>query len=248
MNSKPLILVVDNEESRRDELSRILGDEFSLLSASGAKEAFDLLEEHSPDAVLVDLEADGIDFCRRLRPCLRRAETPIVVLSSLNDAGMRIQSFEAGADDYLLRPVDVDELRARMQIRIKRLRQLAAGHGEANVIVAGNLRLDLQRVEVKVGDKPVRLGQVEFKILALLARGLDQLSSREEIESFVWGERRPASRVLDPHINALRKKLAGSGLELRTFYGTGYALRVKTGLGSGEISTRSKSQTRGNHA
>jgi DNA-binding response OmpR family regulator len=107
---------------------------------------------------------------------------------------------------------------------IQRLRELAGRVDPENVICAGRMRLDLDRVEAKVGDARIPLGPVEFKILSILARNLGRLRSRAEIEAFVWGEQRPTSRALDPHINSLRKKLLESGLELRTVYRTGYSL------------------------
>ncbi|NJL24785.1 MAG: response regulator transcription factor [Calothrix sp. SM1_5_4] len=94
-------------------------------------------------------------------------------------------------------------------------------------IKAGSLFMDLDRVEARVGNERLPLGPVEFKILSLLARHLGRLRSRDEIEEFVWGDRKPASRALDPHINSLRKKLSGTDVELRTVYGAGYALRIK---------------------
>src|SRR4051794_31474669 len=95
-----------------------------------------------------------------------------------------------------------------------------------HVIVAGRMQLDLLRVEVKVDGERVSLGPLEFKILSILARSLGQLKSRDEIANFVWGENKPTSRALDPHINSLRKKLAYRGLELRTVYRAGYCLRL----------------------
>lgn len=94
------------------------------------------------------------------------------------------------------------------------------------IVTAGRLRLDLGRVEARIDGSKIPLGPVEYKILSLLARSLGQLQSRQDIETFVWGDERPAARALDPHINSLRKKLGGSDLELTTVYGSGYSLKL----------------------
>ena len=116
---------------------------------------------------------------------------------------------------------------ARIHGRLKRTRSLKNTAESSTVILLGRLRLDLDRMEARVGEDRLPLGPVEFKILSLLARRPGQMRSRDEIEDFVWGDRKPASRALDPHINAIRKKILNAALELRTIYGSGYALRLK---------------------
>lgn len=228
MNSKPLLFIVDDEEELRSFLSRLLQNDFQILCAASAAEAFALLDRHTPDAILADVHMpgeSGISLCKELRQRLNRPQIPILIISAFDEPEARIRSFEAGADDFIAKPFRPDELCTRLQSRMKRHRDMKPG--TTNVIVAGKLRLDLDRVEARVCTDRIALGPVEFKILCLLARGLGQLRSRDEIENFVWGENRPASRALDPHINALRKKLTGSELELRTVYGAGYSLRLK---------------------
>jgi DNA-binding response OmpR family regulator len=227
MTLKPLLFIVDDEPEILQFLTRLLQRDFRVLCASGAEAAFDLLNLHVPDAILADVNMpgeNGISLCRQLRARLARPQIPILMISAFDEPEARMRSFEAGADDFIAKPFHPDELRTRLHSRLKRLREMEPS---ANVIVAGKLRLDLDRVEARISTDRVALGPVEFKILCLLARGLGQLRSRQEIENFVWGENRPASRALDPHINALRKKLAGSELELRTVYGTGYSLRLR---------------------
>jgi DNA-binding response OmpR family regulator len=203
---KPLLFIVDDEPEICQFLGRLLEGDFRVLCASSAAEAFELLDRHSPDAILADVHMpgeNGISLCRQLRERLARPQIPILMISAFDEPDARIRSFEAGADDFIAKPFRPDELIARLQARLKRLRDMEPS--AANVIVAGKLRLDLDRVEARIDSDRVSLGPVEYKILCLLARGLGQLRSRAEIEDFVWGENRPASRALDPHINALRK-------------------------------------------
>lgn len=228
MTSKPLLFIVDDEPELRTFLQRLFEIDFRILAAESGEQAMTLLGEHSPDAIITDVRmpgTNGIDLCRRLRERLVKPNIPILMISALDEPETRMMSFEAGADDFIAKPFRPDELALRLQMRLRRWRQMEPA--TTNVIQAGKLRIDLDRVEARVSADRIALGPVEFKILSLLARGVGQLRSRREIENFVWGDQRPASRALDPHINALRKKLVGSELELRTIYGTGYSLSVK---------------------
>ncbi|MGE0528808.1 MAG: response regulator transcription factor [Bdellovibrionales bacterium] len=230
MDYKPVILIVDDEAQIRGYLTEVLSCSFRVLQAGSAVEAYALLENESPDLILTDIlmpGESGIAFCQELRTRLARPSVPIVMLSALDEPETRIKSFEAGADDYIAKPFRPDELCARLSARLRRMRAVASKAEITNKIEVGNLSLDLARFEAKIGNERLQIGPVEFRILSLLARHLGELRSRDEIGSFVWGDKKPASRALDPHINALRKKLAQSELELRTVYGAGYALRLK---------------------
>ena len=230
MNAKPLLLVIDDEDALRSHLSEILENDFRVMCADSARQGLELIGQNAFDAILVDVvmpEKNGIAFCKELRDQMGKSEIPILMISALNEPETRILSFEAGADDYIAKPFRPDELCARIHNRLRRVRHLAAKGETSNILQVGRLRLDLDRLEARIEDQRLPLGPVEFKILSLLARKLGQMRSRDEIEEFVWGDRKPASRALDPHINAIRKKISTASLELRTIYGSGYALRVK---------------------
>ncbi|MBX3021596.1 MAG: response regulator transcription factor [Bdellovibrionales bacterium] len=226
MEFKPLLLFIDPVVAP-DVLKPALQTKFRLSDAMPAEALSDLAVQN-PDAILINARADvegGAHLCRSMRMALHNPAIPIVVMAEADQPSVRIAYFKAGADDYFALPADPEELCARVEARISRLREAQERRISNHVIEVGRLRLDLERVEMRIGEGRVPLGPVEFKILSILVRGLGQLRSREDIETFVWGENRPASRALDPHINALRKKLQGSDLELRTVYGAGYSLR-----------------------
>lgn len=184
-----------------------------------------------PDAVLIaGVPPDkALALCSNLRASLPDPSTAIVAYTSVSGKATRLSLIGAGVDDVIEAPTDGEELCVRLCARVDRLRAIACGHNQVHSIRAGRLCLDLDRMEARVGPDKVPLGPVEFKILCVLAKGLDKLRSRDEIETFVWGDNKPASRALDPHINALRKKIVGSELELRTVYGAGYSLRSLSG-------------------
>lgn len=227
MEPKPVLLFV-NPVPSIEPLKPALLMKFSLNDVVPAA-AVHHVEIRDPDAILINVHSEiesGTLLCKKLRQTLRDPAIPILILGDTDQPSVRIAFFKAGADDFFGWSTDPEELCTRLELRIKRLRAAQERMTLEHVIEVGRLRLDLERVEMRIGASRVPLGPVEFKILSILVRGLGQLRSREEIETFVWGDNRPASRALDPHINALRKKLNGSDLELRTVYGSGYSLRL----------------------
>jgi len=228
LENRPQVLIVEDDIDTREYLVHVLRAEFDVIPATSAEHAMEIMVGTVPDAVLVDIMMpgeNGISLCHRLRS-LGRPDLPIIMLSALNNPETRIQSFEAGADDYIAKPIGSDELCTRIMSRLKRINQVASGPG-GKMIVVGNLSIDLERVEARVDSEKLQLGPVEFRILCVLAKSPGKMRQRKEIEGFVWGDDKPASRALDPHINALRKKLSKSQVELRTVYGAGYALSLR---------------------
>lgn len=226
MEPKPSLLFVD-PVTVPSTLVSALSLKFHVVP-SLPQDAAAAVERKNPDVIVLNIHNDieaGAEICRRLAQTLPSPSIPLMVLSQTDHSSVRISLFRSGADDFLALPVDPEELAARIEARLSKLQLLRQRRPTENVLNVGRLRLDLDRVEVRLDSQKIPLGPVEFKILSILARSLGQLRSRDEIEAFVWGEQRPASRALDPHINALRKKLYGSDLELRTVYGAGYTLR-----------------------
>lgn len=189
------------------------------------------LSASEPDAILlIDLIGDRArDLCTHLRATLGNPLVVIAALSRETGRDVSVQLLLAGADDVFAAVSDPEEVLARLVARRERLCAVGRNRAVDHSIRAGGLCLDLDRMEARVNGSRVPLGPVEFKILCVLAKGLDKLRSRDEIETFVWGDNKPASRALDPHINALRKKINGCRLELRTIYGAGYSLRSLSG-------------------
>jgi len=183
------------------------------------------LDSACPEAILIIGSPSGPILSVDLRPKLPEPAVAIVVYAPGAPKETRLGWLQRGADEVIVIDIDPEEMCVRLRARIDRLRSISRGVVGEHSIRAGRLCLDLDRMEARVAGEKVSLGPVEFKILCVLAKGLDKLRSRDEIETFVWGDNKPASRALDPHINAIRKKIVGSKLELRTVYGAGYSLR-----------------------
>lgn len=164
---------------------------------------------------------DGLELCRRLRALGNRV--PILMLTALAEVDERVDGLRAGADDYLGKPFDFEELLARVEALVRR----AAPQVESQLIVCGALTIDLDRHHVKLDGDDVSLTALEFDLLKLLARHPDRFWSRERILSRVWpADSEPETNVVDVYISRLRRKLErkGQASMIETRRGVGYRL------------------------
>jgi len=213
------VLVVDDDPGVRSAIARALRVDYDV---DEAEDGADALAQHSAapaDAIVLDLlmpEVGGLEVCRSLRR--RNDPVPVLVVTARDAVDDRIEGLDAGADDYLVKPFDLDELAARMRALIRR----QAGRSES-VIRHGTLTLDPAAHQVTLDGTPVALSAREFALLeALLARPGAVLSkSQLEEKMYGWGEE-IGSNTVEVYIHALRKKL---GAELiRNVRGLGYMI------------------------
>jgi DNA-binding response OmpR family regulator len=225
------LLVVEDDELIGRALTSALGSQgFDVLWAINAAEALELAEIEPPVLILLDLglpDMDGVDLCRRLRAALPAAV--IVVVSARTEDVDVVLGLEAGADDYLTKPFRLPVLLARIRAHLRR-QGPPPGTKDGEVLVVGNLRLDLdaRRVEVKSGEVPLR--PKEFDLLARLVAGRGQAVTREQLMSQVWDEHWSGStKTLDMHVSSLRRKLSEYGEDpgaIVTLRGYGYRYDV----------------------
>jgi DNA-binding response OmpR family regulator len=215
------VLLVEDDSRLAEALADVLGARGHAPSQVRRGEDA-LLRHHSADLVLLDLglpDMDGIEVLRRLR---RVSAVPVVVMTARDDERSVVRSLRSGADDYLVKPVRLAELLARMEAVSRR----GAGRGEPpeRVQVDGDVVIDLAARTVDVAGRPVSLTAKEFDVLAVLARRAGVAVSRQQLMDEVWGDAfLTISRTLDVHITALRAKLDRAGL-IRTIRGFGYRL------------------------
>ncbi|QNP74260.1 response regulator transcription factor [Streptomyces roseirectus] len=181
----------------------------------------DVLTRHrQADLLLLDLglpDLDGLDVLRKLRAV---SALPVLVLTARGDERSVVRGLRLGADDYLVKPVRLAELLARIEAVARRAAALAAP--ERRTVRAGDVEVDLEARRVRVGDGEVRLTTKEFEILAALASRAGAAVSRQQLLDEVWGDAYLAvSRSLDVHITQLRAKLGRPGV-LTTIRGFGY--------------------------
>ena len=225
---KHKILIVDDEPSIREFLAQILSEHYQILFAKNGTEAFEIAKNKKPTIILLDIimpGKNGIETCREIRNDPTTKSIPVIMLTALNDSNQRTQAFLSGADDYITKPFNPDELIARVESKIRRQKEVAPQ--VTGRVQFGDLTLNFEELKAEINGKTVEISQTEFKILSCLIKNQGQLVQREVLHDSVWGEESPSDRALDPHITTLRKKLKNSRSELKTVYGQGYSLILK---------------------
>ncbi len=220
------VLVVDDDPAVRTAIERALRrDGYEVELAEDGVEALAKLAAVPHDAVLLDLlmpEVDGLEVCRRLRA--RGDSTPILVVTARETVDERVAGLDAGADDYLVKPFALEELRARLRALLRR----AGGADPDGALRFADLALDPATREVFRSERRVELTRTEFNLLELFMRNPRQVLTRTQIHERVWGyDFGPTSNALWVYIGYLRRKLEEGGEPrlLHTVRGVGYALR-----------------------
>lgn len=231
------ILIVDDEERIRRLLKMYLEREGFIVDEAGdGKTALQKAMEIDYDLLLLDLmlpEIDGVEVCEKIR---ESKSTPIIMLTAKGEEANRVLGFEAGADDYVVKPFSPREVVYRVKAILKRASATAYLTTEpnktTNVIVFGDLVIDHEAHRVSVAKVEVSLTPKEYELLYYLARSPDKVFSREELLKDVWNyEFFGDLRTVDTHIKRLREKLSkisnDSAKMISTVWGVGYKLEVQ---------------------
>ncbi|MBX2880547.1 MAG: response regulator transcription factor [Granulosicoccus sp.] len=218
------ILVVEDESRVADFITRGLRSEgWTTEHVGNGESALSLLSEHEFDAVLLDLMLPGIsgqDVCRKMRA--RGNLTPVLMLTALDSVSERVAGLRMGADDYLPKPFDFDELVARIEALVRRKTDFKHASATDELSYEG-LRLNTKSLLVTLGDKEVILTSRERSLLMLFMNNPGKVFARERILNAVWGSQEdPLTNIIDVYIGRLRKKLGSHGKLIRTIRGHGY--------------------------
>ena len=222
------ILLVEDEPVFVDTLRFQLQREgYEVRVAPDGNSAMAAVQRAKPDLILLDLilpGMDGMEVCRRIRA---ETSTPIIMLTARTGVGDKVTGLEAGADDYVTKPIQMRELLARIKAALRRA-QLPPAAETTMIMTIGDLRIDLGRHSVFVGDREVPLRAKEFVLLTFLARNAGQVVTREQIMRRVWGiDDAEDSRTVDVHIRWLREKIEedpSHPVRLQTVRNVGYRL------------------------
>jgi two-component system KDP operon response regulator KdpE len=227
MSASPLkVLVIEDEPPIRKLLRMGLGAQgFETLEAPNGKVGLDMLAQ-GPDLIILDLglpDMQGLELLKSIR--VRNESVPIVVLSSRSDETGKVAALDLGADDYVTKPFGMDELLARMRAALRHQLQV---HGERPVFQAGDLRVDLVRRIVTVGDKEVKLSPKEYDLLRLLVQHAGKVLTHKFLLKELWDE--PTDpQYLRVYVRQLRRKIEADPERPRhilTETGIGYRLRA----------------------
>ncbi len=202
------LLIVEDDPSIRKMLCQFLSTKnFNVKEAEDGKQALDVLGHSNPDLILMDWmlpDQSGPQLIKKIRKNPIQKEIPIIMLTARAEEMDKIEGLDAGADDYMTKPVSLQELYARIRALVRR----SQGLNEEKILQKGDLALDIENNELKIQGEKVKIGPTEFRLLHYLMRRPGRLHSRSQLLDQVWGQGIfIEERTVDVHILRLRKLL-----------------------------------------
>jgi two-component system OmpR family response regulator len=198
---------------------------YETISAKHGLEALRLIREEKPDLVILDInmpQLDGFGVIEKLRN--ENNNVPVIVLTARDQRDDKSIGFGLGADDFVTKPFGLEELLMRVSAVLRRSQNTATS---GNILVSGNISLDVSNYRISVKGEVIETSPTEFKLLNYLMQNMDRVLTREQILSAVWGlDFATDGAVLDTYISYLRKKL-GDNANIRTIRGVGYQIESK---------------------
>ena len=221
------ILLVDDEPLILKGLKYSLEqDGYETDSAMDGEEALAKFESGEYDLILLDVmlpKLDGFQVCQQIREF---SDMPVVMLTAKSEDMDKILGLEYGADDYITKPFNILEVKARIKAIMRRTAKRKEEPAQSPMLVKGNMKIDCEGRRVFIGEKEINLTAKEFDLLELLAKNPDKVYSRENLLNIVWGYDYPGDvRTVDVHIRRLREKIEknpGEPLYIHTKWGVGY--------------------------
>lgn len=225
-NSLARILVAEDETSLNDLLQDALRmNGYETISAKHGLEALRLIREEKPDLVILDInmpQLDGFGVIEKLRN--ENNNVPVIVLTARDQKDDKSIGFGLGADDFVTKPFGLEELLMRVSAVLRRSKNTPTS---GNILVIGNISLDVSNYRVRIKDEVIETSPTEFKLLHYLMENIGRVLTREQILSAVWGlDFATDGAVLDTYISYLRKKI-GDNANIRTVRGVGYQIESK---------------------
>ncbi|MEV7332171.1 response regulator transcription factor [Micromonospora sp. NPDC093244] len=222
-----VLLIEDDDRIRRALLLALEDEGYDVLGAATAEEGLRVQRRDRADYVLVDLMLPGLDGFECIRQLRRDDDVPIVVVSARDDTHDIVAALEAGADDYVVKPVAIKELTARLRALRRRARTVAAPD-VVPVLAFGELEISPDAGEVRRVGQPVPVTRTEFRLLCELAEHAGRVLSRQQLLQRVWGYDSGDERLVDVHVGRLRQKIEpdpANPRHLVTLRGLGYKLQ-----------------------
>ncbi|GBD10166.1 Alkaline phosphatase synthesis transcriptional regulatory protein PhoP [Candidatus Thermoflexus japonica] len=209
MNGKGLILLIDDDALLRDLLTRaLIQNGYEVLAAGTGGEGLSLFDLHNPDVVILDVllpDIEGWEVCRRIR---RVSTVPILFLTALEEIPDRVRGLVLGGDDYIVKPFAVEELLARVEAILRRVRQAPPAVSPILEVGDGALVIDRERRQVRFQGQPLDLSPIEYTLLVYLAERAGRVVSIDELLTAIWGGTQEGSlQALRWYIWNLRQKM-----------------------------------------
>mgnify|MGYP000765447937 FL=1 len=227
MEQKKTVLIVEDEKNIVDIIAFNLKKEgYTVITAADGEEGVQKAMEENPDLILLDImlpKMDGFEVCQHIREF---SNMPIVMLTAKGDDMDKILGLEYGADDYITKPFNILEVKARIKAIMRRTAASQPRKEESKVIEAGDLKLDCESRRLFILGREVNLTAKEFDLLELLVNNPNKVYGRENLLNLVWGYEYPGDvRTVDVHVRRLREKIESNPSEpkyVHTKWGVGY--------------------------
>lgn len=220
------ILVVDDEPLVRETISGVLElDGADTRGVASGEQALDAIESTGYDLVILDVGLPGMSGFDTMRAIRSASDIPVIFLTAAGSLTERVSGFDLGADDYVVKPMELPELSRRVRAV---LRRRSGQMGPVDEISRGPIRMRLRSHEICVNDEPLTLTPKEFSVMRLLLERQGQVISTDELSNAVWGYETFGSRnFVEAHISRLRSKLRQAGADdvITTLRGVGYVIR-----------------------
>lgn len=221
------VLVVDDEKLIVKGLRfSLLQDEMEVDCAYDGEEALEMVKQNKYDIILLDImlpKLTGLEVCQQIREF---SDVPIIMLTAKGEDMDKILGLEYGADDYITKPFNILEVKARIKAIMRRTTSKSEPDKKVKIIEAGDLKLDCEGKRLYINEKEVNLTTKEFDVLELLVLNPNKVYSRESLLKIVWGADYPGDvRTVDVHIRRLREKIESNPSEpkyVHTKWGVGY--------------------------
>lgn len=226
------VLVVDDDIEICNMIQMFLEKErFQVIKAYDGEEAINKFNNEMPDIVILDImlpKIDGYDVCREIK---KTSQAPIIMLTAKGETFDKVLGLRLGADDYMVKPFEPEELIARIRAVLRRTNP--QDYNKEEKIIFPSLKIDMNDFSIKINDKVVKLPKKEMELLYFLALNKNKLFTREQLIEQVWGyDYIGETRTVDVHIKRLREKLKDveNKYEIKTVWGVGYKFEVKKGV------------------
>jgi DNA-binding response OmpR family regulator len=222
IHSRHSILVIDDSPSMLEAFRVVFDSSYLVITAENGIDGIALARKANPSLIILDINMpgmNGIEVCKRLRNAPSTANIPVIISSAncLSDA--RIKAFDCGADDFIPRPYNVEEIRARVAARILRYEDLIP---KPRHLIFDGIILDLDKIVLVIDGASTKLSYLEFNLLRCFLENVDKVISRKFILDKVWVDATVGPRTVDTHVVSLRKKLDKYKEHLVTSHGAGY--------------------------
>ena len=220
------LTIVDDQPDILDLYDQMLSEEFQLKLIQNPEEAITFLTNNTTDLLLLDVnmpEMDGFSVYKRVKE--KHPEIPVIFLTGDPSSDSLVKGLELGADDFIIKPISIDELVARVKNRIIKSKQDPKAKNKT--IVIENLVLNIETQIAELDNKKIQLTPIEFKIIHLLSNKPNHIYSRDFLIQYIWPKTHVQNQNIDTHFSNLRKKLLPFSTKIKTIKSRGYLLDLE---------------------